>query len=277
MTEEQTNIEKKFVKVFEFFDNGLVHGTIAFSSFGIKFLLLDNISVIPIPCTDFERNKSQVQQVITPTCPRFFEDFKNNFEKRWSIVDPLSSVDGPSSWNIIHQQDEREFILSQSTLIAGLSEIEEGSIFLLRDKYMSRVCSEGKFSVKFKALNEGIIGMVFRYNEKGSFYIVEISGEREKFIRFRKKIDGVMQLISMKPLTGYSIGNWYSIVIYMKNDNFNVYMTQNYIHDSITKVFDNNVNDTDLKIGFVGISTYKTKALFSEISLSPVDDLDSNN
>jgi hypothetical protein len=275
MTDEQRNFEKKFVKVFEFFDNGLVHGTIAFSSFGIKFLLLDSISVIPIPCTDFNQNGSQVQQVVTPTCPRFYEDFKNNFEKRWSVLDPLNSNDGPSAWMTAHNQDEREFLLSQNSFISGISEIEEGTIFLLKDKFMSRVCSEGKFTVKFKALNEGMIGIVFRYNDKGSFYIVEISGEKEKFIRIRKKIDGVMQLISSKPLIGYSMGNWYSVVLYMKNDYFNVYMTQNYLHDSLSKIFDNDVNDPDLKLGFVGISTYKTKAFFSDISLSPFDDLDS--
>ena len=134
MTDVQVNIDKRYVKVFEFVDNQLVHGTIAFSSFGISFLLIDNIVVVPIPCTDFNQDKSEVQQIITPTCPRFSENFKNNYLSRWTALEPIQSINGPSSWKILNNEDNREIILSQESKISGLSEYEEGTIYLLKDK-----------------------------------------------------------------------------------------------------------------------------------------------
>ena len=277
MTDVQVNIDKRYVKVFEFVDNQLVHGTIAFSSFGISFLLIDNIVVVPIPCTDFNQDKSEVQQIITPTCPRFSENFKNNYLSRWTALEPIQSINGPSSWKILNNEDNREIILSQESKISGLSEYEEGTIYLLKDKNMIKVCTIGEVSIKFKAFNEGIVGIVFKYNDNGNFYIVEISGEKEKYVRIRKKFNGLMELISIKSLIGYTIGNWHTLIVKIVNNGFDVYITNRFLHDSIIKVFDNTIFDSDLKLGFVGISTYKTKAYFTDISLSPFDDLDSIN
>ena len=230
---------------------------------------------MPIPCIDFDQKNSLVQHVLTPTCPRFEEDFKNNFLQRWEVIDPIEGVNGPSLWVRRYGLEDRDVVLAQESRIYGNSDAKEGTIYLLKDKDLSKICTLGTFSVKFKAFNEGIVGFIFRYNQKGDYYIIEISGQKEKFVRIRKKIEGITLLISQKPLIGYTIGTWHSVVILMKNDNFNIYMTQNYLHEDKIKVFETNIIDTDLKLGLIGITTHNTKAYFSEVKLSPFDDLES--
>ena len=48
-------------------------------SFGISFFLLDNISLIPICCTNFDDIESEMKLVVTPTCPRFSENLIKTF------------------------------------------------------------------------------------------------------------------------------------------------------------------------------------------------------
>ena len=258
--------------VFEFNDNELVQGTIAFTSLGNSFLLIDNISIIPFACTNFDERNGITQVILTPTCPRFFEDFKNDFISRWNVINPIYTKKGPSNWRRIYNFEEREVVLAQLSNIRGISEYDEGTIFLLNKS--TKVCNKGKFRVKFKAMSNGIIGLVFRYNDKGDFYILEISGQNEKFLRFRKKVGGVFKIISTKPLVGFNIEQWYSVIIYMNEEKFNVYMTFNNIFDNHEKMFVSDIIDNDLKIGLVGLSTYKATAYFSEISLNPYDNLD---
>ena len=102
---------------------------------------------------------------------------------------------------------------------------------------------------------------------------MEIGGEREKFVRIRKKIDSVFQTLSSKPLLGYSIDRWTYLFLYMNNEKFNAYITSNYLHDNLIKIWDEDIVDTDLKYGYLGLSTYKTSASFVEIQLNPFDDL----
>jgi hypothetical protein len=234
--------------------------------------LLDNIAVLPISCTNYDERDGDVQVILTPTCPRFFEDYKNDFSNRWKSIDPVETKDGPSNWTRLYGVEDREIVLAQKSGIRGISEFEDGSIFLLNKS--AKVCTHGKFKVKFKATADGIVGLVFRYNEKGDFYILEISGKTDKFLRFRKRMGNLYQLISQKPLIGYNLDKWYSIILYMKGSKFNVYFTKSNIFENPEKMFDQDVEDTDLKIGMVGLSTYKTSAYFSEISLSPFDQID---
>jgi hypothetical protein len=272
MTDQKENIEKRYEKIFEFNDNEMMQGTISFTSLGNKFLLIDNISIIPISCTNFDEREGASQLILTPTCPRFTEDFKNDFTSRWSVIDPIETVEGPSNWLRQYEVQDREMVLAQKSSISGISQFEEGTIFLL--KLGTKVCSQGKFSIKFKASSEGIIGMVFRYSEKGDYYILEISGGREKFLRLRKKMGGLYQHMSSKNSVGYDLDQWYSITLLMNENRFNVYMTNENIFDKPEKVFDEDIQDPDLKIGFIGLSTYKTPALFYDISLAPLDNFD---
>ena len=272
MTDQKENIEKRFEKIFDFIDNEIMQGTIAFTSLGNKFLLIDNISIIPIACTNFDDREGASQLILTPTCPRFTEDYKNDFISRWSVIDPIETTEGPSMWIRIYEAENIEVVLAQKSSISGVSQFEEGTLFLL--KQGTKVCSQGKYSIKFKATSDGIIGMVFRYSDKGDYYILEISGEREKFLRFRKKMGAVYQLISSKPNSGYNLDQWYSVTILMNDNKFNVYMTNENIFEKPEKVFEEDIQDPDLKMGFVGLSTYKTPAFFSDISLNPLDNLE---
>lgn len=272
LTDQQVNIEKRYEKIFEFSDNELVHGTVAFASYGINFLLLDNISIIPIACSNVDERKSDMQLVVTPTCPRFTENLIKNFISRWNKIDPIDSVDGPSNWIRKYNVDDREIVLSQSSIISSINPNEEGTIFLLKDP--TKVCTIGKFSIKFKAFNNGIIGIIFRKTTQNDYYILEISGDKDKFVRFRKKIDGVFQTLSTKPLIGYSIDRWTNLVLYMNGEKFNAYLTKNYLHEVPVKLWNEDIIDSDIKFGHLGLSTYKTGAYFAEIELSPFDNLD---
>ena len=274
ITDQKENIEKRYEKVFDFNDNELLQGTLAFTSLGNSFLLIDNISIIPISCTNFDERDENTQIISSPTCSRFFEDFKNDFTSRWQVIDPLETKKGPSDWSRFYNIDEREIVLGQMSKIRGISQHEEGTIFLLNKS--TKLCKKGKFSVKFKAKSNGIIGFVFRYVD-GDFYIVEISGEKEKFLRFRQKIQSSYEIISTMPLIGYDINKWYSVIVYMNDDKFNLYMTKNNIFDDHVKIFSSDIFNSELKSGLVGLSTYKTSAYFSEISLQPFDNLDEQN
>ena len=274
MTDQSVDIEKKYDLIFEFNDNELVHGTVAFASQGLKFLLIDNINIIPIPCTNFNKEDSDYASVITPTCPRYEVEIKRDIVKQFSVIDPLKAIDGPSLWKRKENVEDREFLLAQSSLIYGENDTEEGTLLILKEQ--NKVCTLGKAYLKFKAIDDGIVGIVFRFTEKGDFYIIEISSEKEKFIRMRKKIDGVFHLVSQIPLKGYVKNRCYRVILFMKGQKFNLYMTDNYMFESLTKVFEADIDDSDIKFGLLGLSTYKTRAFFEEMSLSPFDDLESN-
>jgi hypothetical protein len=272
MTDQRENIDKRYEKIFEFIDNELVHGTIAFTSFGIKFLLIDNISIVPISCTNFDEKKGDLPQVVTPTCPRFSENLIKNFLNRWKVIDPIEYFDGPSNWTRKYNIEDREIVLTQTSRVYSSTPNEEGTIYLLNDP--SKMCMMGKFSIKFKASNNGIVGIIFRKTAQNNYYLLEVGGEKEKFVRLRKKMDGIFQTLSTKPLVGYSIDNWTNLVLYMNQDKFNAYMTTGYMHDSLVKVWDEDIVDTDLRIGYLGLTTYKTSVIFVDIELRPFDDLD---
>jgi len=81
-------------------------------------------------------------------------------------------------------------------------------------------------------------------------------------------------MITIVQTVGYKIGVWHYIDLYLNVEKFNVYFSLNNIHDNLTKLFENDIVDSDLKLGLVGLSTYKTNAYFSEIQLNPLDDSD---
>ena len=79
--------------------------------------------------------------------------------------------------------------------------------------------------------------------------------------------------MSTKPIVGYSIDRWTCLTLFMNNEKFNAYVTTNYLHDNLVKVWDQDIVDTDLKIGYLGLTTYKTAVSIVDIELSPFDDL----
>jgi len=264
------DLDKKYEQIFYINDNELVHGTIAFASFNLSMLLIDNIDVIHVPCFNFDKRDENSQSVfLTPTCPRFYETLTNAFIDRWKEINPLSSRDGPAIWKVYRDIDDRELVLGQMSRIYGISENEEGTIYLLKDE--TKTCSKGKWSVKFKALDDGIFSLIFRYNARGDYYIFEISGQNEKFVRIRKKLDGVFSLLVNKPLIGYKKNNWHKVVLMMDSDKINAYLTPVSLDDTYVKLFDEDIVDTDLKSGLLGVGTYKTRAYFDEVTLSPLE------
>jgi len=93
-------------------------------------------------------------------------------------------------------------------------------------------------------------------------------------VRIRKKVEGIYSLVSQIPLVGYDKNKWYKILLLLNGQNFNFYMSKNYIFEPLTKIFKDDVVDEDLKLGLIGFSTFKTRAYFDDIELSPFDDLE---
>jgi hypothetical protein len=161
--------------------------------------------------------------------------------------------------------------------LENCQEFQEGTIFLLNDN--TKICTEGRFIIKLKALDDGIVGLVFRYETdkdgNSNYYILELSGmPDEKFIRIRKKIGNKFTLVSSNPTMGYKKNEWFKIILTIEVDKFNAFVTENSSQDNIIKVFAHGATDSAIKNGMVGISTYKTKIIVDEISLSPFDNLD---
>jgi hypothetical protein len=293
------DLESHYELQFKFTDNELVHGSVAFASNGMNYLLIDNINVNSLECTNFDDGGSGKVLAIPPTCSRFQETFRNGFDYRWKFIDPLESVDGPGFWKLNKDFADREIVLTQQSLISGASEYQEGTIALLSD--VTKVCNHGRFIIKVKALDEGIIGLIFRFDNESetfnigatssnaslnsktnnlnisnsNFYILEISGmPDDQFVRIRKKVKDKYTLVSSNPTIGYKKNTWFKIILTIENDHFNAFITENSSDDNLIKVFPNGAIDNDLKFGLLGVSTYKTKAIFDEIILSPFDNVD---
>jgi hypothetical protein len=262
----QVNIN--YEKIFEFNDNDYLNGTIAFNSNGVNYLLLDSISITPLTCTNFDNFTQDRQIPLTPTCSRFTETFKHGFLQRWKVIDPIDVIDGPSIWKTLHDIENRDIVLVQQSNIAGISDDQEGSAFVMKD--VTKSCNKGKITIQMKALDEGIIGIVFRF-ENNNFYVVELS---QKFIRMRKKVDNKFSLIASAPIPGYERNIWFGLMLTIYEDKFNVFLSKgiNTGDSSIVQVFDKEVSDNDLKFGVFGLTTYKTKLIVSEVIISPFEE-----
>jgi hypothetical protein len=269
-TDNSANMEKHYDLVFEFSDNVFINGTLSFASFGISSLLIDNISIIHIKCTDFNDNSNKIQLAQSSNCSRHSEKFNSDYIKRWKKIDPMEYLNGPSNWVIKKIVDERKNVLAQITNIQGLSMYEEGSIFLLN--LDDKVCKKGKINVKFKSIDDGIVGIIFKHNHKGDYYTLEVSGEKESFVRIRKRINGKFSLIGIKQLLGFNKNNWTRLILKTNGDKFNAYITKGDISNDLLKVFDEDLRDPDLENGKFGFSTFKNRVFFDEFFTSSFDD-----
>lgn len=312
-TDNSVNMNDHYELVFHFSDNQLVHGSFAFASNGLKSLMIDNISAVHINCTDFD-NKAREDtilnaNVITPHCPRFREHLKSSYIFNWKKIDPLETINGPSNWEKIKNVDRREKVLAQTSKIEGLSPNQEGTLFMLN--MTEKVCSKGKVSIKVKAQDKGIIGIIFRYNNgfdyssstmvkknskfnkisenfnknsnndsNYSYYILEVSGgnsPNDKFVRLRKKVGNNFSLLAIRQLQGYAIDQWFKLVLIMDENKFNAYISdENGVDGNLKKVFENDVFNNEIKLGMVGLSTFKTRAFFYEISLESNENFEKN-
>lgn len=342
----------KYDLIFDINDNEHLHGTIAFTSQNINWLIIDNISITPMSCIDyndeFSQNiisideditkinnsmasnnlnnhefkldnidiykKKQVLNykpklyIITPTCSRFVEDFKNSFLSRWKYYDPKDQVNGPSNWSLVKLSDtfknklnmfklfyskysnnnskfakenkinNSSFLIQQSN-IYSIGNNQEGTRYVLRDKNQI-YCLRGKITIKAKAVSEnnlktdnnnGIISLLFRVNEE-NYYMLEISN---KFVRLRKRYNSYFNLLEINETTGFKINEYFKLVITMDNNKFNAYFNNqidsSIMSNSLTKIFNNDVIDNDISYGTIGVSTYKTIGVFKSIHCEPID------
>jgi len=276
--EEMQNMDNSVIKrnlalVFHINDSEFMHGTVAFGSNSIGNLMLDDISIKQLACTDFLALTTQKVNVFSDSCDKYIEFFKS-FSLNWESVDPINSIGGPSNWTNIPNYESRANVLAQLSEIHGLDENEEGTIYLLKNK----ICEKGFIKVKGKILleNEELVkynnqiikkperafGLVFKYQDYENFYLIEIFNDC--LVRFRKKIQGVYKLISQNPLIGFAFNTWFKLMVYIKNNRFSFRFFKNSNKPHYQELFTNDVVDEDLKFGRIGLFTFKTKAIFQD-------------
>jgi len=269
----------KYELVMHVFDPLLVKGTIAFTSIGNKETFLDNITVVNIKCSEYDTN--QIQPVITNTCSRYNENFKN-VEDKWSIFNysDINNIKGKPRWTVIKKFEFRESVLAQTELIANDTEYEDGNMFVLKDD--TKECNDGIIKLKFKAIDYGIIGVVFKFNKNNdSFYIFEISSEKDAFVRLRKRIGGAFHLISVRQSFGYKLGEWYNLKLRINANKFNAFTSMVDVdkENGEVKLFEDWIVDDslDIRSGLVGFSCYKTRIYIYDFAMLPFEDtLDHN-
>ena len=152
----------------------------------------------------------------------------------------------------------------------------EFSCAILKNKFCN---SRGKYKVDFLALNQGKIGIIFKYKDKNNYYLLIISGGddvKQKYFAIKKKISGLWSLVEQKTsiqelsamtFIGYETNKWYNVEIEFTID------AQIYVKIGILNVSPLNLvfklNDNEIKYGEVGVCSYATQGVFSELSLNP--------
>jgi len=122
----------KYQEVMHVFDPVLVYGTVAFTSNGNKEMFLDNISIVNIPCSEYDTKEINV--ALTNTCSRYTENYKN-VEDKWTMINlpDINNESGKPEWGIVKKFEGREVVLAQTEEIQMSSMAENGNFYILND------------------------------------------------------------------------------------------------------------------------------------------------
>ncbi len=277
---DNSAIDRNLELIFNVYDSEFMHGTVAFASNSIANLMLDDISIKQFACTDFLSYSSIKINVLTDTCDKYAENFMH-IDSYWETLDPDKSNEGPSLWMTLINFENRARLLGQMSEIYGLDENETGTILLLKNK----ICEKGFLKIKGKVpmeLKESLeynqekvhkakkaFGVVLKYKDNNNYYLLEIFNDC--LVRFRKKIQGKFTLISQNPRIGFKYNTWFKLLLFIKNNHFNFRFFINSNKPNSEELFDTDLIDDELKFGRLGISTYKTKAYFSDFETYRID------
>ena len=245
---------------------------------------VDGFHVKPLSCWNAWQPRSDIE-VITDRANVYDEMYIGDPSKRYRQEDPVGMINGPSEWSFKNDVLDRETVITQKTEVADKSEYKEPSMFILEKKYIKL----GWISVHFAANKDGIIGIVFKYRDRNNYYLLEIGGGKpeNRFFQLRKKIQGMMKVVSRintfdeLPLEernksdafGYIPLKWYYIRIVVEESGFKVFFSK--IGYGEKMIFQ--INDNEIQIGNIGLTTYATPASFDNLMLRPkVEDIQLN-
>ena len=253
----------QYYKVLEAKDNQLNKGNFAFLTKGPCTVHIHEIAIEDQESIN-EHNEEMNNILSLSSCSNYYyEDYS------------FTSYDTNSEWIIKESIDNRDKVLMQNTKKNKANPFEEGYLYI--DDHSNHFCvSNGKISIKFKSLSEGIIGIIFHFEDKDNFYITEISNE---YIRIRRKVNGAYELIAFNNEYHYAINSWHYIVISISKLNIiSVYFTMNNINNDITSVFSNPILlESKSTHYYIGLSTYNTAAFFDELTLRSNNKNDDDN
>jgi hypothetical protein len=216
-SQDARELESTYQLIFSINDNKITHGTVGFTSFNLHFILIDDISVVQINCTDFQSEIKEIE-AHTNSCRRYREDYKHVSDK-YRVYDPMRNEDGPSIWERVKFYEGRERVMMQKSMVYGLSDYQEGTMNILK----RMVCQSGRISLKLKSVHDKVnkestynssLGIVFKFVDENNFYVLEIFNT--SLIRLRKKSNGEFHLIKVNSNLGYTKNTWFKLVLIMK-------------------------------------------------------------
>ena len=192
-------------------------------------------------------------------------------------MDPSTKINGPSDWGYLNDVMDRETVILQKSEIADKSFNKEPTMLILKDKHIRK----GWFSLDLAGYNNGAIGVVFKYIDANNYYLFEIGGylAENRYFELRKKVNGMMKPIkrinsneelekseSLKSRDfGYTPFKWYYLRVDLTGPSIKIFY-KNIGHPEKLVM---EINDNDIASGYIGLTSFNTKAIFDNLILRP--------
>lgn len=275
---------------FSVVDYTFVKGSVGFFVNGLRGFFFDAFSVVPNTCwspwtpkTIFNVSSNvnvlsiTNNYIINLNSNIYIENFKGLLNDKWILIDIENGVQGPGSYVFINSRDSDSGI-KQTSIVYDNSSKRQASMLILKNK----ILANGQYKVTFNPTdNGGFISVIFKYSKEvsangqvdESFYAFDSINNSPKgqFI-LKKYSNGQFSILQTAnndinglPFLGYKSGTKLTVFINCLNDNIFISVASG--NSPSVKIF--SIKDTTITRGLVGIGTFKTRALFSEIELMP--------
>lgn len=183
---------------------------------------------------------------------RYTEDFKGSLINKYEINPEENSFDNKLdywSFKEIELQTEKKKIkaISHTGTIKSKMSDSYGSIISLKKAKFR----DGRIRVNFLIKDLNTFAILFRYNDKNSYYAIQFDPKSDKNnLKFISKVEGNFNILETKSFE-ISVEKWYRLVIVMNNDKFLVNM-QNDISRESKILF--KIKNEELASGSIGFA-----------------------
>lgn len=265
-------------KVIEMVDGTYSSGGIGVFVNNIQGFYFDNLIVAPMKCwTPWQPMKDL--HIVTPMSSVYYEDFSGSLTEKFERNDPEDVVDGPSEWkfNPVHTSSNPAG-LSQTSLAYDKSSSRRPSMIIKKKKMITN----GVINISFIPFSEeGAVSIIFKYfkstdtngQTNENFYIFDmVANQTSPQFELRRFVNGVLTVMKtvntpVKDLhvLGYKASILNRVEISLIRDKIVIKVS---IEGSdLQEVI--NVEDNSIPHGFIGVGTFKTKAVFTSFEMFP--------
>lgn len=264
-------------------DDTFVRGTVGIFTNGIKGFYFDNFETIPLSCFSPWIPKRNVS-VRNSNANNYFEDFRGELKEKYNIHDIDSSVsrNGPAEWLLNNETSDLGYAIEQKTDVFDFSPHKRPTFITLKNVNLTN----GNLFVQFTPKkNNGIISIIFKYglifakNQPGEgieqFYTFEMNNENPENALFQLRLHNnneikIISSVNANQFKGlkyaYLPMKMNTVFLQVINGQTTVKISQDNQHFHI--IF--NLNENSIPNGTIGIGTFKTPVLFSQLSLNPL-------